>query len=282
MHSGPGKVQAVKRSKRHPTRCLFWVVLILVSGGISAEPPDEKAQHGSPQCLKGLSGELANVASVTDGDTLVLEDQRRVRLIGLNTLEVNASNPSDRAWAEQASDTLEQLIGDDPVVLISGKDQHDRYGRMLAHVLLTNGKLASESLIQAGLGIAVSVGRNNRCARQFSLIEARARESGRGIWASKGAWFVTQATMDREALGFRVVQARIQEIQGSASKQTLLLSNGLLVKMGQSLDSIAPNAAGARNELIGKKVEIRGWLGRKAGHTSVTLHDPSNLRLLEN
>jgi len=63
-----------------------------------------------PGCINGLRTEQATIERVTDGDTVVLDDQRRVRLIGINAAELNAKSPKLRAAAQQATDQLKAWL----------------------------------------------------------------------------------------------------------------------------------------------------------------------------
>ena len=74
--------------------------------------------------------------SVIDGDTLRLKDGRKVRVMAIDTPELVGENGHPQAWAKEARDAaVEFFQHSSKVGLKSGLDKHDRYGRLLAHVL---------------------------------------------------------------------------------------------------------------------------------------------------
>ena len=78
--------------------------------------------------------EPATVRYVSDGDTVVLTDQRRVRLIGINTPELGHKGNPNQPLAIRARDQLRALLftENNRVKLRLGKEKQDRHGRWLA------------------------------------------------------------------------------------------------------------------------------------------------------
>src|ERR1700712_5581422 len=82
----------------------------------------------------GPSGpQAASVVRVVDGDTLIVRtgsgDRERVRVIGVDTPEDGAPGRPVQCWSrEAAAFTKRQLEGRD-IVLVLGRETHDRYGR---------------------------------------------------------------------------------------------------------------------------------------------------------
>ena len=100
------------------------------------------SEPSGPHCFEALQSELAHISRVSDGDTVVLKDDRRVRLIGVNTAELNARNPMLKKAALNATRELTKLLPTDTAVtLFLGEESHDRHGRVLAHVVRTEDEL---------------------------------------------------------------------------------------------------------------------------------------------
>ncbi|WP_205737862.1 thermonuclease family protein [Granulosicoccus antarcticus] len=233
-------------------------------------------------CLEQAQTEKVTIARVTDGDTVVLDDQRRVRLIGLNTLELNSPDKQDRLMAQHAKEALENFLENTQALIISGKDAHDRYGRLLAHLRRADGQDAAQTLIATGMGLAVAVGRNTRCADTLHTLELQARDAGLGIWQSPGSWQLNSSPLTGRERGFHVATGHVQEIQGHKGKTKLILDNGLQVKLGSLWPKSGELAASELSKLIGQEIQVRGWLGTSAGKQSLTLNHPSNLELTNN
>lgn len=108
-------------------------------------------------------GWKAHVVKVADGDTVTVvfsdakpdfcKDRERVRLIGINSTEMNfGKKMSPEAYAQEAKDYAEKYLLDKDVVLSfdSISDTKDRYGRLLCYVWV-NGKLFNEMIVREGL-----------------------------------------------------------------------------------------------------------------------------------
>jgi endonuclease YncB( thermonuclease family) len=122
----------------------------------------------------------ATVDRVIDGDTVVLDNDERVRLIGVDAPEVG------QPGAERARAFLEGMTAADEVELqydsdYSG-DRKDTHGRTLAYLHLPNGICINAELIRRGY---CKVLRDFPFSRkgQFINYEKEAQERHLGIWA---------------------------------------------------------------------------------------------------
>jgi micrococcal nuclease len=123
----------------------------------------------------------AVVERVVDGDTLRLEGLGRVRLIGIDTPEIQARvEPCGLA----ASAFVARLLGPGTRVRYrTGIEQRDRYGRLLAYVRLPDGRSLNRLLLERGYARPLTISPNTERAPAFAAVADRAREAGRGIWA---------------------------------------------------------------------------------------------------
>lgn len=94
------------------------------------------------------AGPAVAVTKVVDGDTIKVPGAT-VRLIGVDTPE------RGQCGYRPAKDRVQSLVGGRDVVLtaVKGRDDHDRYGRLLRYVSV-GGADVGLTLIQEGLGIA--------------------------------------------------------------------------------------------------------------------------------
>lgn len=88
--------------------------------------------------------------SVIDGDTFH-HGGDKVRIADIDTPEVRGRCPEETALAAQATDRLEELLGEGPFELhpIAGRDE-DRYGRKL-RVVTRDGRSLGDQLVAEGL-----------------------------------------------------------------------------------------------------------------------------------
>ena len=168
-------------------------VTVADSGEASAcpsEPPEDAMQ--------------ATVEDSVDGDTLELEDEiegiDRVRLIGVDTPELNGEDGQPEPYAKEAkSFTAGALEGED-VLLEVGEDETDEYGRLLAYLWKpeqkNDGLLAglkrllgmggpeffNETLLKEGYARVLTIRPNDAYAGCFEAAQGRARDEGVGMW----------------------------------------------------------------------------------------------------
>ena len=232
--------------------------------------------HRSHQCALAPSAvsEPAKIHAVTDGDTVVLADQRKVRVIGINAPELSKKSERtlhDEAFAAQA--LIENIIEKNPAItLVLGDEPKDRYGRVLAHVLFQDGSNFATELLARGLAAASAVSPNTRCADYYQRIETAARNQQRGVWKdNNNPWFATDVPV-RSIQGFHLITDRVEEVSLRKKRWIIRLSRGVTVSASTSL--LSKQEALALNK---QTVEVRGWFGRINGSTGVRLHHRSNL-----
>jgi len=157
---------------------------LIFSGDATAAHKSASAASQAQSCFGELQQERARIQRVSDGDTVVLSDKRRVRLIGINTAELNAQDTRLRRAAELATERLENLLPpNEPVVLFIGAEPRDRHGRVLAHVVRKKDGLAvAPLLLREGLAVQSAVAPNTRCATDFAALEQQAVNDKLGEW----------------------------------------------------------------------------------------------------
>lgn len=125
--------------------------------------------------------EPCTVVRIVDGDTLDCEGGLRVRLIGIDTPEMN-----QRPFGEQAREVLTGLapVGSS-VQLERDVELADQYGRRLAYVW-RDGVFVNWQLVRGGWAMLLTYPPNVQYVEQFQEAQRRARETGQGLWATGG------------------------------------------------------------------------------------------------
>ncbi len=128
----------------------------------------------------GRPGRRAVVASITDGDTFRTEDGERVRLIGIDTPEVDG----EACFATEATAALTRLAPPGTeVVLEIDVEETDRFGRTLAYVhRVADDLLVNLELARLGVAVQLTVPPNVARAEEIGRVVAEARDAGRGLW----------------------------------------------------------------------------------------------------
>ena len=219
-------------------------------------------------------GVSAAVRAAIDGDTLLLRDGRLVRLIGINAPELGKDGAPDQALARAAQARLTALTtaAAAPVVLTHERERRDRYGRLLAHVVLADGRFVGDILVQEGLAFAIAVPPNVARIDALQAAERRARAAGRGVWALPNYEAKPADRLSADDTGFRRVRGRVLK----AVEQR----HGWYLQLGAKFSLYLPRAdigafSTAPAALSGKMIEARGWITRHQGRLRMKIQHPA-------
>lgn len=127
-------------------------------------------------------GEWRTIVRVVDGDTVVLDGNERVRLIGVDMPESVDPRRPVQYFGQEASAFTHRMAEGKRARLAYDQERTDRYGRTLAYVYLEDGTFLNAEIIRQGYGHAYTRFRF-RYADEFRAYEREARENRRGLWA---------------------------------------------------------------------------------------------------
>jgi micrococcal nuclease len=114
-----------------------------------------------------------------------LADGNIVRLIGIDTSELHHPSRPVEYFAAEAKDFVEQKLKDHEVKLVFGKEKHDKYGRLLAYVYLTDGIFLNAEIVKQGYGFAYTKF-PFEFSDDFVKYETEARQAKLGLWNGDG------------------------------------------------------------------------------------------------
>jgi endonuclease YncB( thermonuclease family) len=258
-----GITQPGKLSVLHRKRALFWSALFvfqLVTGSGAAT-------------AEGADG-VAVVSYVVDGDTVILESGRKVRLIGINAPEQETGQNSAERYALEARLALSELVENIEVKVITGVEKYDRYGRTLAYLELRDGTDIQENLIARGYAVVIAYPPNIARVDRYLKVETRARLQNAGIWGSRERFIDLEQADPVISSGFKIVRARITGLKKS--------SYGLHFKLGAHLDLSINHGAWKEywidqlpEKLVGRNIETRGWVSKRKSNYGMTVRHPS-------
>ena len=139
---------------------------------------------------------VGTVTRVVDGDTAVITvdgQERRVRLLGVDTPETVHPNKPVQFYGKEASDFTKQNLTGQRVWLEYDKNPQDRYSRHLAYVWtakptnITDATMRRDMfnarLLLGGYAKVLIIKPNTRYVKEFAEFESEARNSRRGVWA---------------------------------------------------------------------------------------------------
>lgn len=124
------------------------------------------------------------VERVIDGDTIDIENDKRIRLLGIDSPE------RDECYYTEAKNYLKKLIEGKDIRIekdISGTDRYDRYLRYIyipADDPEDDDIFVDELLVREGYAFTFPVAPDNRYRDLLARAEEKAREARRGLWSS--------------------------------------------------------------------------------------------------
>jgi micrococcal nuclease len=126
--------------------------------------------------------EWGKVASVEDGDSITLEDGRRVRYLGIDSPERGGPGKGEYL-AEEAYRFNRQLVRGQEVRLEYETERLDRYQRVLARVYLKSGLWVNGEMVKKGLAHVLYQAPNTEKFEELLKWQREAMDDRRGIWS---------------------------------------------------------------------------------------------------
>ncbi len=142
-----------------------------------------------------------DLESVSDGDTIVLEDATRVRFVGIDTPEtVHPTKPIQFCGPEASEWTKKVFKGEEKVCLIYDKlsDKRDTYDRRLAYPFTEAGIDTTAELLKLGLARGYFYFPFSR-KEEFRMYHDRAKSQKKGVWGSKKEECIIQTSNQETA-----------------------------------------------------------------------------------
>lgn len=185
--------------KRPAPGWLVLVVLILLAlsrwkdifpPGQGAPAPDlpagsaPRAESRDSQVPESPAGETltARVRRVVDGDTLLMENGDRVRLLGVDTPETKKEGVPVQPFGPEASAYTTRMVEGKTVRLEFDRERYDQFHRILAYVWVGD-VLLNEEVIRQGFSTAqLQYPYRTDMKRRFSAAQEEARRAERGLW----------------------------------------------------------------------------------------------------
>lgn len=131
-------------------------------------------------------GDDTSITEIVDGDTVWVEADLKVRLIGIDTPETRDPRQPVECYGPEATRQIAELIPPaTPVRLVYDADRFDQYGRTLAYVYRrSDGLFINAELLRGGFATTLAVPPNVMHSDEFVAIEHDARNAGRGMWST--------------------------------------------------------------------------------------------------
>jgi len=244
-----------------------------------------------PDVLAAEAGDLADGGSATtvevvDGDTLLLDDGREVRLVGLQAPKLPLGRRGFEAWplSNEAKEALERVASEQRLSLRYGGRCIDRHGRHLAHLYRDDGLWVQGALLEAGMARVYSFADNRALVAEMLDLERAARAARRGIWGEPYYAIRTPFETEEHIDSFQLVEGRVRAVaivRGRAylnfgedwrSDFTVSLAPEVLRRFAR--EGVDPN------DYEDRPVRVRGWLKSFNGPMIEATH-PEQIEVLQ-
>lgn len=227
-------------------------------------------------CIQGNANnvELVKVARVIDGDTVVLEDQRHIRLLGINAPEVSHGQGVDEVGGVAAKEMLETLLKNVEVFLEKDIEEFDHYGRTLAYLRTTDGVNINRELVKRG-GAAINIYPPNvKYSTQLMADQAIAEIESLGIWQMPD---YEPRTIDNflknKRKGWGRYRSTITYIDEKAKGTMLWMGEAVYIWINKDNLKYFPDV----HDYLNQTIEVRGWPRQWRKRWSIQARHPSQI-----
>lgn len=268
-----------------PLRLHFLALFVSVALAFVMVPAN--GDDDLPQVFAGLSrGDSATVREIVDGDTVILDDSRQVRLVGIQAPKLPLGRKNFEKWplADEAKAALAELVLGRRVTLGYGGQRQDRHGRELAHLFTEDGLWVQGSLLELGFARVYSFADNRSLADRMLEAERKARQTTQGIWQHP-YYAILDTTAAPDHTGrFSLVEGRV--LQTAKVRGRAYLNFGedyrtdfTITISSKNLKSFA-NSGIIPQDYAGRRVRVRGWLRWSNGPMIEVTH-PEQIEVLK-
>jgi len=206
------------------------------------------------------------VTEIVDGDTLILEDGREIRLVGIQAPKLPLGRAGFVAWplSTEAKEALADLTLGKRVGLSFTGRRMDRHGRWLAHLHDEDGRWIQGALLERGMARIYTFADNDAPIEALLAAEHAARAAGRGIWADPFYALRSPDEVGEDIGSFQIVEGRV--LDADIVRGRAYLNFGPDYKTDFTV-TVAPGdrahfeAEGIDlGDLDGRTVRARGWI----------------------
>lgn len=229
--------------------------------------------------------EAVTVKWVYDGDTLLLTDKRKIRLIGIDTPEVRHHKQKKQAYSGKAREGLRELLKkyDYKVSLRYGDEKKDRYSRTLAHAYTPDGINISTWLLEKGFASTLVFPPNINLANCYRESEKQAQQQSLGIWRLEQNKIRMADKLPGHVKGKVRLKGKIKKITQYKKSITMELDSAskshIQIRMKKKHIAYFKNLN--TDKLWDKTIIISGYLSNKRNKRTIYLKHPSQLSILQ-
>lgn len=238
---------------------------------------DKKQRDATPYKL-AKSFSYHKVRKVYDGDTLLLSDGRKIRLLGINTPEVEHSDKAAQAGGDAARKWLTQQLLKKRVRLEFDQEKRDKYKRHLAHIFTEQELHINRELVRLGYASINIFPPNLNYIAELLAAEQEAEVSQLGIWKYPEYQAKLTAELDKHnKRGWQRIEGTVLSVKNTRKSSYLKLNDNFSVRIKKKHLQYFDKP----ESLIGKNIELRGWVNKYKKGFSMLVKHPSAIKILD-
>lgn len=216
------------------------------------------------------------VKKVFDGDTLLLTNGQKVRLLGINSPEVAHRNNPAEPGGEEARHWLTLHVAQQKIRLEMDVEKKDKYGRTLAYVFTEQGAHINLELVKNGLASVVLHPPNLHYSQALLDAQNIAENARLGIW--RKPYFARQSYRNiRNTRGWKRIVGTVTHIKHTRYNSYLIFADDFSLKVARRDVKLFPDL----KTYLGHKIETRGWLHRQKNNWTIALRHPGQVKFLD-
>jgi micrococcal nuclease len=161
------------------------LALVLLASGFAdaqqgQEVPTSRRRSVRTDTARATASSTCVVERITDGDTIRCRGGRRVRLLLIDTPELNQGS-----FGRTASDALERLAPVGTSLRMEFDVQRtDRYDRTLAYLWNARGEMINEQMVRQGMAVVLVYPPNVKYVERLRAAADLAKRRKIGLWAT--------------------------------------------------------------------------------------------------
>jgi len=218
------------------------------------------------------------VRKVYDGDTVQLTDGRKIRLLGINTPEIEHANQAAQVGGDVARKWLTQQLLGTEIRLEFDQEKRDKYKRYLAHIFTQQGVHINRELVRLGFASINIFPPNLKYISELVAAEKIAEAKQLGIWGYPD--YQTKLTSELNKYnkqGWQRIIGKVTGIKKTRKSSYLKLTNNFDVRIKkehrQYFDKL--------ESLQGKTIEVRGWINRYKKNFVMLVKHPGAIKIMD-
>jgi micrococcal nuclease len=231
------------------------------------------------QCQSQSFDHITTIKHIIDGDTIITDNDEHIRLIGIDTPEMNFRTSKADNGALLAKNHLMNLLNSTRRVgMVYGEEKYDHYGRTLAHLFLEDGTNIQASMLSHGLATSLIYPPNLRYVHCYYEASQQSIQSKQGLWALTEYQPMDVEDLTVNNIGYRIILASILNIKESKRSHILQLTQQFSAIIQHS--QLEYFKTMDINTLLGSRIQIQGEIYYRGGQYWISLRHPLDLKIL--